>query len=121
MSLAGAYGPAGDNPTRLKFLDALYDMGFTAWDSSDRYGDSEDLIGEWLSANPDKREHVFIATKGGIANGLEVNSDPNFITEACEKSLKKLKTDYIDLYYVHRVDQKTPIEKTMQALSQLKK
>lgn len=121
MSLAHAYGSAGDTPTRLKLLDELHDMGFTSWDTSDKYGDAEDLIGMWLDAHPDKRQNVFIATKGGIAEGSKVDSSPEYIEVACKKSLQRLKTDYIDLYYIHRLDQKTPIEKVMGTLSALKR
>lgn len=120
MSLGHAYGNAGDTPTRLKYLDGLYQMGITSWDDADIYGDTEDLVGEWFTANPDKRKDIFLATKGGFtANG--VRTDPEYVKQACEKSLQRLKTDYIDLYYMHRVDGKTPIEKTIEALVELKK
>lgn len=120
MSLGHAYGHAGDTPTRLKILDDIYKQGITTWDDADVYGDTEDLVGEWLTANPAKRKEIFLATKCGItAEGFR--SDPEYIKQACDKSLSRLKTDYIDLYYIHRVDQKTPIEKTMEALVELKK
>lgn len=121
MSLGHAYGHAGDDAERLKFLDALYEMGETHWDDADIYGDTEDLVGQWFTSNPDKRKNVFLATKGAFQSDRSVRSDPEYVRQACEKSLKRLKTSYIDLYYMHRVDSKTPIEKTMQALAELKK
>ena len=120
MSLGNAYGHAGSTESRLKVLDELYAGGITTWDDADIYGDTEELIGKWLTANPEKRKDIFLTTKGAFtAEG--VRSDPEYVKEACDTSLLKLKTDYVDLYYVHRVDQKTPIEKTMEALLELKK
>jgi len=78
----------------------------------------------WFSKNPDKRKDIFLATKfGGIVvpEGLKVRSDPEYVKIACEKSLKRLGVEYIDLYYCHRVDKITPIEKTVQAMVELKK
>ena len=121
MSLGHAFGHAGDTPTRLRVLDGIYDLGLRTWDGADRYGDTEDLVGEWLSIDPSRRRNVFLTTKCGITPERTVRSDPEYIMAACERSLSRMKTDYIDLYYIHRVDQKTPIEKTMEALSKLKK
>lgn len=120
MSLGHVYGNAGDTPTRLKILDELHERGITTWDDADIYGDTEDVVGEWFTANPEKRKNIFLATKCGIlSDGFR--SDPEYVRQACEKSLGRLKTDYIDLFYIHRVDGKTPIEKTMEALVDLKK
>lgn len=120
MSLGHAYGNAGDTPSRLESLDKLYKEGITTWDGADIYGDTEQLVGEWLKANPDKRKDIFLTTKCGITP-TGVRSDPAYVKESCAKSLEKMNTEYIDLYYVHRVDQKTPIEKTMEALVELKR
>ena len=89
-----------------------------------RYGDNEDLFGLWFSKNPEKRKDIFLATKFGAVftpNGLTIRSDPEYVKIACEKSLKRLGVDYIDLYYCHRVDLKTPIEKTTEAMVELQK
>lgn len=83
-----------------------------------RYGDNEDLIGRWFQANPSKRADIFLATKFA-AKGYGVDSSPEYAKEAIEKSLKRLGVQYIDLYYCHRVDQKTPIELTVQAMADL--
>lgn len=80
--------------------------------------------GRWFKANPEKRKHIFLATK--FANRMYpdgsrgVDSSPEWAKQAANKSLSRLGLDSVDLYYIHRVDGKTPIEKTMQALVELK-
>jgi aryl-alcohol dehydrogenase-like predicted oxidoreductase len=124
MSLGHAYGNAGTTSERLAFLDALYARGETFWDDADIYGDSEDVVGEWFTLNPEKRKDIFLATKFGIVfdpadmSKTTTRSDPEYIDMALERSLGKLKTDYIDLYYRHRVDTVTPIEITMRKLAE---
>jgi aryl-alcohol dehydrogenase-like predicted oxidoreductase len=89
------------------------------------YGDSEELLGKWFKANPEKREDIFLATK--FANKISedgsfiVDSSPEYVFEACSKSLSRLGVPSIDLYYCHRLDGKTPIEKTVEAMAQLQK
>lgn len=110
-------------------LDHAWKIGCTHWDTSDAYGDSEILIGKWFKLHPERRADIFLATKFGISAEVQadgtykgtVNSTPEYAKKACEASLKKLGVDYIDLYYAHRVDGKTPIEKTVQAMVELKK
>ena len=86
--------------------------------------DSEDLLGKWFAANPGKREHIFLATK--FANKVDadrnhsVDTTPEYCRSACEKSLKRLGLPYVDLYYVHRLDRVTPIEKTVEEMKKLK-
>ncbi|KAL6852180.1 NADP-dependent oxidoreductase domain-containing protein [Trichoderma novae-zelandiae] len=122
------YGATGDDEQRLAVLDHAWQIGCTHWDTSDAYGDSEDLIGKWLALHPERRADIFLATKFGISAEVQpdgsfkggVNSTPEYARAACEKSLKRLGVDCIDLYYAHRVDTKTPIEKTVQAMVELK-
>ena len=126
MSLCHIYGSAGDDDSRLSFLSAMHDIGATFWDDADVYGDTEELVGKWFTANPDKRKDIFLTTKFGLAGqdekgGVVLRSDPEWVQLACQSSLSKLKTDYIDLYYCHRVDGKTPIEETVKAMVELKK
>lgn len=97
------------------------------WDSADIYQDSEDLVGKWF-ARTGKRNEIFLATKFAarvVGEGEQmrriVDSTPEYCKQACEKSLKRLGVEQIDLYYCHRVDQKTPIEKTIEAMVELKK
>ncbi len=124
MSLGHAYGHAGSDKDRFKYLDRAYELGDTFWDSADMYGDCEDVLGKWFKANPEKRDKIFLATKFGFVDAMnhaKLRSDPEYIMEACEESLKKMGIQMIDLYYCHRVDGKTPIEKTVEAMAELKK
>lgn len=92
------------------------------------YGDSEDLLGKWFALHPERRQDIFLATKFGInisigpegSPSMTFDSSPEQAREACEQSLKRLGVDHIDLYYIHRLDGKTPIEKTMEGLVKLK-
>ncbi|MCJ1311779.1 hypothetical protein MMC25_005452 [Agyrium rufum] len=124
----GVYGPKMTDADRTAFLDTAYEMGDTAWDTADEYGDCEDILGRWFAANPEKRDKIFLSTKFGIKRtpevpprGVSACSTPEYCREAIEKSLKRLGLRYVDLYYVHRLDKVTPIEKTMEALVELKK
>ncbi|USP76767.1 uncharacterized protein yc1106_04041 [Curvularia clavata] len=120
MGLSAFYGPTKPDAERLALLDHAYELGERFWDSADIYGDNEDLIGKWFQANPSKRGDIFLATKfAANAQGGPINSSPEYVKEAIEKSLKRLGVPYIDLYYCHRVDQKTPIELTVQAMADL--
>jgi aryl-alcohol dehydrogenase-like predicted oxidoreductase len=85
--------------------------------------DSEDLLNAWFKRTG-KRNEIFLCTKFGVtkdAKGASFRTDPEYVREACERSLKRLGVQKIDLYYAHRVDMKTPIEKTVQAMAELKK
>jgi aryl-alcohol dehydrogenase-like predicted oxidoreductase len=121
MGLSVFYGAAKPDNERLALLDQAYKLGEHFWDTSDMYGDNEDLLGKWFAANPDKRKDIFLATKfAANTTGAPIDSSPEYCLSACDKSLKRLGIKQIDLFYVHRVDQKTPIEKTVEALKQLK-
>ena len=109
----------------LKVLTAAADMGITFWDTSDMYGPftNEELLGRWFKETG-RRDEIFLATKFGNIiekGGFSIRGDPEYVKQACEASLKRLQTDRIDLYYQHRVDSKTPIERTVQAMVDLKK
>ncbi|OAL43428.1 Aldo/keto reductase [Pyrenochaeta sp. DS3sAY3a] len=124
MGLSVFYGAPKPDHERLALLDQAYEMGQRFWDTADMYGDNEDLLGKWFAANPGKRSNVFLATKFAnktLPDGSRtVDSTPEYAREACEKSLQRLGLPSVDLYYVHRVDLKTPIESTMKALVELK-
>lgn len=104
-------------------MDKCYADGELFWDSADMYQDSEDLLGRWFKANPGKREHIFLATKFAVRmdeNGQRsIDTTPEYCRQACEKSLTRLGIDHIDLYYAHRLDQKTPVEKTVGEMKKL--
>lgn len=105
MGLSIAYGAVGSDEERLDFLDKVYGAGLKLWDSADVYGDNEDLIGKWFKRSG-KRDDVFLATKFALTyddkGKMGVRSDPEYVRQACEKSLKRLGIDHIDLYYCHR-------------------
>lgn len=110
MSISANYGPPADKNQGLQVIRAAHERGITFFDTAEVYGPftSEALVGEALAPFRDK---VVIASKFGFdleAGGL--NSRPEHIKKVVEDSLKRLKTDRIDLYYQHRVDPKVPIE-----------
>ena len=111
MSISANYGPAADRNQGIEVIRAAHEKGVTFFDTAEVYGPytNEDLVGEALEPIRDK---VAIATKFGfdIENGGTLNSQPKHIRKVVEESLKRLRTDRIDLYYQHRVDPKVPIE-----------
>ncbi|CAO2658756.1 Nn.00g064790.m01.CDS01 [Neocucurbitaria sp. VM-36] len=122
MGLSVFYGPAKPDSERLALLDRAHKLGERFWDSSDLYGDNEVLLGKWFKANPDKRDDIFLATKFAVSQSdHSIDSSPEYCKAACDKSLERLGIKQIDLYYCHRVDQKTPIERTVGAMAELKK
>jgi aryl-alcohol dehydrogenase-like predicted oxidoreductase len=119
MSISANYGPPADRSQGIKVIRAAHEKGVTFFDTAEVYGPftNEELVGEALAPFRDK---VVIATKFGFdleAGGL--NSRPEHIRKVIEGSLKRLKTDRIDLYYQHRVDQKVPIEDVAGAIKDL--
>jgi len=118
-----AYGYAGTDEERFKVLDRLFELGCTNWDTASIYGDSEELIGKWF-ARTGNRSKIFLATKFGIdligvPGKVGVRGDPEFVRQTVETSLKRLQTDYIDLLYQHRPDDKVPIELTVRTMKEL--
>ena len=119
MSISANYGPPAPRDQGIKVIRAAYEKGVTFFDTAEVYGPltNEELVGEALAPFRDK---VVIATKFGYdieAGGH--NSRPEHIKKVVEASLKRLKTDRIDLYYQHRVDQKVPIEDVAGAIKDL--
>ncbi|XXN66664.1 aldo/keto reductase (plasmid) [Enterobacter ludwigii] len=110
MSISANYGPAADRQQGIRTLREAHDKGVTFFDTAEVYGPytSEELVGEALAPI---RDQVVIASKFGfdIKNG-GLNSQPRHIRQVVEESLRRLKTDRIDLYYQHRVDPNVPIE-----------
>jgi aryl-alcohol dehydrogenase-like predicted oxidoreductase len=111
MSISANYGPPADKSQGIKVIRAAHEKGVTFFDTAEVYGPytNEELVGEALAPIRDK---VVIATKFGfdIEAGGALNSRPERIRRVIEGSLKRLKTDRIDLYYQHRVDPNVPIE-----------
>jgi len=120
MSISANYGPAADRNQGIEVIRAAHDKGVTFFDTAEVYGPytNEDLVGEALAPIRDK---VAIATKFGFdnENGGTLNSQPKHIRKVVEESLKRLRTDRIDLYYQHRVDPQVPIEDVAAAIKDL--
>ncbi|MGQ0838363.1 aldo/keto reductase [Actinokineospora sp.] len=122
MGMSQGYG-AGDADESVATLRAALDLGVTLLDTADAYGDgaNEELVGRAIA---DRRAEVVLATKFGIAGrdaatGFRLRGDAAYVREACERSLRRLGVDHIDLYYLHRVDPDTPIEETVGAMAEL--
>ena len=113
-----------DDAESTRTLHRARELGVTFFDTADMYGPykNEELVGQAFQGQRDK---VIIATKFGILRDLNdptkrgISGRPEYVRAACEGSLKRLGTDYIDLYYQHRVDPNTPIEETVGAMSRL--
>ena len=125
MGMSEFYGPGNDEES-LKTLDRALELGIRFWDTSDAYGPhtNEVLVGKSMKGRRDK---ITLATKFGIVRDPKdpakrgFDGSPAYTRSACEASLQRLGTDYIDLYYLHRVDPNTPIEETVGVLGQLVK
>lgn len=125
MGLAEFYGEALSNAEAEKMLDAAFDRGVNFIDTADMYGSgrNEEQISGFLAR---RRQDVVIATKFAIVRTPDggwggLSNDPAYITQGCEASLKRLKTDVIDLYYMHRRDPNVPIEDSVGAMADLVK
>lgn len=120
MGLTFGYGPATDKAEAIKLIRAAVERGVTLFDTAEAYGqDNEEIVGEALKPF---REKVVIATKFGFKDGVPaagLDSRPERIRVVVEQSLKRLQTDYIDLFYQHRVDPNVPMEDVAGAVRDL--
>jgi aryl-alcohol dehydrogenase-like predicted oxidoreductase len=125
MSMTSGYGPAADKGEMIKLMRSAHDKGVTFFDTAEVYGPfaNEELVGEALQPI---RGQIVIATKFGFdidpetgKRGPGTNSRPDHIKTAAEACLKRLRTDYIDLFYQHRVDPDVPIEEVAGVVKEL--
>jgi aryl-alcohol dehydrogenase-like predicted oxidoreductase len=122
MGISYGYGPSADRATGIAVIRAAVDAGVTLFDTAEVYGPftNEELVGEALAP---VRDHVVIATKFGFRfdNGKQAGLDsrPEHIRAVADASLKRLRTDRIDLFYQHRVDPDVPIEDVAGAVKEL--
>jgi aryl-alcohol dehydrogenase-like predicted oxidoreductase len=121
MGMSMAYGPADEGESIATIHRAL-ELGVTFLDTADVYGlgHNEELVGRAVAG---RRDDVVLATKFAITVDSDgrrgVNGRPEYVKQSCDKSLGRLQTDVIDLYYQHRVDPKVPIEETVGAMAEL--
>jgi aryl-alcohol dehydrogenase-like predicted oxidoreductase len=123
MGMSEFYGTGDDRESTATIHRAL-DLGINFLDTADMYGPfkNEVLVGEAIVG---RRDEVVLATKFGIVRDSNnpasraINGRPEYVRKSCESSLKRLGVAYVDLYYQHRVDPKTPIEETVGAMAEL--
>ena len=131
MGMSHAYGPAADKKEMTKLLSQAVELGYILFDTAEVYGtpenphDNEELLGEALKPY---RNKIVLASKCGIRfdeTASSVNKPlipdgrPEPIKKSVDGSLKRLQTDHLDLYYIHRIDQNVPIEETAGAMKEL--
>lgn len=122
------FGWTADRETSFALLDAFLEAGCNAIDTADVYnryapglvgGESETVIGEWMR-DRGVRERIILITKGGLPMGPGMEGlGRDYLQRACEASLQRLKTDYIDVYMSHRADSGVPIEETLSTFQSL--
>ena len=119
-----------DDEAAVALIHRALELGITLLDTADVYGDSERQVGQALKSRP--RDEIVLATKFGFTTGVSanarreapdrmINGSAQYVQEACNASLQRLGVDYVDLYYLHRVDPNTPIEETVGAMADLVK
>ena len=123
------FGWTADEKTSFSLLDDFFARGFNAVDTADVYsswvdghvgGESEAIIGKWLKQSSVKREDLVLITKVGFpSKGKKTGLSAKWIESAVEASLKRLQTDYIDLYFAHHPDDDVAIEETLEAFEHL--
>jgi aryl-alcohol dehydrogenase-like predicted oxidoreductase len=110
-----------DEAAALAVINRALELGMTFLDTADIYGDSEVKVGKAIRG---RRTDVVLATKFGFAQSQvgqqeRIDGSPKYVREACDRSLRRLEVDDIDLYYLHRVDPAVPIEETVGAMAEL--
>jgi aryl-alcohol dehydrogenase-like predicted oxidoreductase len=118
MGMSEWYGPTDDRES-VATIHAAYDAGLNFFDTADVYGNghNETLLGGAVSKF---RREIIIATKFGfLPDEAGLDGRPEYVREACDASLSRLGTDYIDLYYLHRIDPNVPLEETYGAMAEL--
>jgi aryl-alcohol dehydrogenase-like predicted oxidoreductase len=123
MGMSEFYG-AADEGESLSTINRAIDLGINFIDTADVYGvgENEKLLGRAIE---DRRDEIFLCTKFGVVRDPQtralvgVNGRPEYVKAACEASLNRLRVDFIDLYYQHRVDPQVPIEETVGAMAEL--
>ena len=122
MNVSMGYGPRPDDDESGRLFNAALDHGYTFLDTASLYGlgHNESLIGNYLAA---RRDEYVLASKCGFSRTEDgktvLNGRPEILKQTCDDSLRRLNTDVIDLYYLHRIDPNVPVEDSVGALAQL--
>lgn len=123
MGMSDFYGSGHDEAGAIAVIHRALELGVTLLDTADMYGPhtNEQLLGQALRG---RREQAFLASKFGIVRSADpqargVNGRPEYVRQAIDGSLRRLGTDHLDLYYLHRVDPQVPIEETVGAMGEL--
>ncbi|MCA9612177.1 MAG: aldo/keto reductase, partial [Myxococcales bacterium] len=123
MGMSEFYGGDRDEAAHIETLHAAIDLGIDFFDTADMYGagHNEELLAK---AFADRWDKVTVATKFGVRRGpkgewLGISGRPDYVKEACDKSLKRLGIEIIDLYYQHRPDPEVPVEESIGAMKEL--
>src|SRR5215831_4929246 len=122
MGMSEFFGPR-DEAESIKTIHRAIELGMDFFDTADMYGPftNEELLGRALEG---KRDKVIVATKFGNVRGTDgsfqgISGRPDYVRSSIDASLRRLRIDYVDLYYQHRVDTKVPIEETVGAMAEL--
>lgn len=120
MSFGGMYGATTEEKSRAT-MDKALEMGVTHWDVANIYGGEgvcESIIGRYFVDHPAARTRIALATKGAIIPGppRQISNEPDYLRGELEKSLERLNTDRVELYYIHRRNPETPIETIIEAM-----
>ncbi|MDT7839321.1 aldo/keto reductase [Streptomyces justiciae] len=123
MGMAEFYGDRND-PESVATIHRAVELGVDFIDTADMYGDgvSEQIVGKALRGGGGLRDKVVLATKGGMIRtptGVELDGSPAHLHKAIDASLARLGTDHVDLYYLHRIDPRVPVEESVGALSEI--
>jgi aryl-alcohol dehydrogenase-like predicted oxidoreductase len=122
------FGPQSDEATSFAIMDRALDLGINFFDTANVYGGkkgegvTEQIVGRWLAQGDGRREQIVLATKVYGRMGDRPNENllsAHHLRHACDESLRRLKTDHIDLYQMHHVDRSTPWDEIWQAMEQL--
>lgn len=125
----GCWRLTGDHGTNAAVVNAAVDAGMNLIDNADVYGldwggthfgACEEALGRILSESPSLRERIVLATKGGIVPGVPYDSSHRYLVKACEESLRRLRTDHVDLYQIHRPDNFTHPAEIARAFDELR-
>jgi len=130
LALGGnVFGWTADEASSFAVLDAFLDRGYNLIDTADMYsrwipgnvgGESETILGKWFAQDPSRREKIVLATKVGVEMGEGMKGlSARYIRKAVEDSLRRLQTDYLDLYQSHSDDPNTPLDETLQMYDEL--